>query len=79
MSWITPVERPTTTEPNAQPAVHAKPAVGSINPDGGGARQENDHQPSARKKSASPGASDAAHPQANERGEVVGALIDTSA
>lgn len=58
----------------APPAVHAKPDVGRINPEGqqGNPGQQRKRRPSNRE-------TDPAHPVPNALGEITGKLIDTQA
>lgn len=57
------------------PAVHAKPAVTSVNPDGRNSAQS-DRQKRGRSED---GNTEAAHPVPNAQGQITGKVIDTTA
>lgn len=57
------------------PAVHAKPDVGHVNPDGQGKRESKDRQ--ARQNNDD--RDDTPHPVPNAQGQITGKLIDITA
>jgi hypothetical protein len=57
------------------PAVHAKPDVGHVNPDGQDKRERKDRQPRRNGDNRD----DAPHPIPNAQGQITGKLIDITA